>query len=198
MARRTWDQYEKYLIQRWPLTRREVGIALECIKGKKNKEIACHLGISAETVNKHLDRIYSTTGINGRDQLVAELLVADIDNTPLQQSLRLTGVGAAVVGAGFLDALYASRSERKRPRSASVRSLISKGAENRSRAVSSAAAKDLAFSEQAAAVAGVGSRSVRRRVEAEYLTDQMEDDSYLVLSESQIETSEELQLVANG
>ena len=24
MARRTWEQYERYLLQQWPLTRREV------------------------------------------------------------------------------------------------------------------------------------------------------------------------------
>ena len=117
MASRTWDQYENYLLQQWPLTRREVQIALECIKGKKNKEIAFRLGIGAETVKKTLDQIYRATGVNGRDQLVAKLLVADIDNTPLQQSLVLAGEGAALVGAGFLATLYASRAERKRPRS---------------------------------------------------------------------------------
>jgi len=117
MASRTWEQYENYLLQKWPLTRREVQIALECIKGKKNKEIASLLGIGAETVKKTLDQIYRATGVNGRDQLVAKLLVADIDNTPLQQSLVLAGEGAALVGAGFLATLYASRAERKRPRS---------------------------------------------------------------------------------
>jgi DNA-binding CsgD family transcriptional regulator len=117
MAGRTWEQYEKYLLQQWPLTRREVQIAVECIKGKKNKEIASRLGIGAETVNKTLDQIYRATGVNGRDQLVAKLLVADIDNTPLQQSLVLAGEGAALVGAGFLTTLYASRAGRKRPRS---------------------------------------------------------------------------------
>lgn len=126
MARRTWEQYEKYLLQRWPLTLREVRIAIECLRGKKNREIASALQISAETVNKHLDHIYRVIGINGRDQLSAELLIADIDNTPLQQSLTLVGEGASIVGAGFLDTLYASRGERKRPRSLSVSSPASK------------------------------------------------------------------------
>ncbi|HKA19203.1 MAG TPA: helix-turn-helix transcriptional regulator [Blastocatellia bacterium] len=123
MACRTWDQYERYILQQWPLTRREVQVAVECIKGRKNKEIASVLGIGAETVNKTLDHVYRAIGVNGRDQLVAKLLIADIDNTPLQQSLILTGDAAALVGVGFMESLYESRGERKRPRS--VRSPLS-------------------------------------------------------------------------
>jgi DNA-binding CsgD family transcriptional regulator len=160
MARRTWEQYEKYLLQQWPLTRREVQIALECIKGKKNKEIASLLGISAETVNKTLDHIYRATGVNGRDQLVAKLLVADIDNTPLQQSLTLAGEGAALVGAGFVATLYASRGERKRPRSVRAGLLTSKSAADRSEPVDPPAPNVLLKrSEDTAAVAGAGSHS---------------------------------------
>lgn len=81
MARRTWEQYERYLLQRWPFTHREVRVAVECIRGRKNKEIARALGISAETVNKHLDHIYEVTGVKGRKELSAKLLVADIDNS---------------------------------------------------------------------------------------------------------------------
>jgi len=135
MARRTWEQYEKYLLQQWPLTRREVQISLECIKGKKNKEIASLLGISAETVNKTLDHIYRATEVNGRDQLVAKLLIADIDNTPLQQTLTLTGEGAELVGAGFVSTLYASRGERKRPRSVRAGLTPSKTDEDRAEPV---------------------------------------------------------------
>jgi DNA-binding CsgD family transcriptional regulator len=132
MARRTWEQYEKYILQQWPLTRREVQVALECIKGRKNKEIASVLGIGAETVNKTLDHVYRAIGVNGRDQLVAKLLVADIENTPLQQSLTLTGDAAGLVGLGFLETLYESRGERKRPRS--IRSpLLAKGNGNGSK-----------------------------------------------------------------
>lgn len=152
MARRTWEQYEKYLLQRWPLTLREVRIAIECLRGKKNREIASVLQISSETVNKHLDHIYRVIGINGRDQLAAELLIADIDNTPLQQSITLVGEGASVVGAGFLDTLYASRGERKRPR-LSVSSPASKKAPNRSGFESpSAEEQPLSTPERAAAV----------------------------------------------
>jgi DNA-binding CsgD family transcriptional regulator len=138
MARRTWEQYERYLLQQWPLTRREVQIALECIKGKKNKEIASLLGIGAETVNKTLDHIYRATGVNGRDQLVAKLLIADIDNTPFQQSVTLAGEGAALVGAGFLATLYASRRERKRPRSIRPGLSKSRGAARRAEPVNNA------------------------------------------------------------
>ena len=123
MACRTWEQYERYILQQWPLTRREVQVAVECIKGRKNKEIASVLGIGAETVNKTLDHVYRAIGVNGRDQLVAKLLIADIDNTPLQQSLILTGDAAALVGVGFMESLYESRGERKRPRS--IRSPLS-------------------------------------------------------------------------
>jgi DNA-binding CsgD family transcriptional regulator len=138
MARRTWEQYEKFLLQQWPLTRREVQISIECIKGKKNKEIASLLGISAETVNKTLDHIYRATEVNGRDQLVAKLLIADIDNTPLQQTLTLTGEGAELVGAGFVSTLYASRGERKRPRSVRAGLMTAKNDEDRSEVVETA------------------------------------------------------------
>jgi|SRR5215813_11889422 len=120
MASRTWEQYEQYLIQQWPLTRREVQIAIECIKGNANKEIALTLGITSETVNKTLDQIYRTIEVNGRSQLLAKLLVADIDATPLTQSLTLTGEGAPMVAAGFLDIINAYRGNKKRPRSGTV------------------------------------------------------------------------------
>ena len=152
MARRTWEQYEKYLLQRWPLTLREVRIAIECLRGKKNREIASVLQISSETVNKHLDHIYRVIGINGRDQLAAELLIADIDNTPLQQSITLVGEGASIVGAGFLDTLYASRGERKRPRSLNVSSPASKKAPGRSGFESPTAEEQPLNIEQVAAV----------------------------------------------
>ena len=160
MARRTWEQYERYLLQQWPLTCREVQIAIECIKGKKNKEIASLLGIGAETVNKTLDHIYRATGVNGRDQLVGKLLIADIDNTPLQQSLTLAGEGAALVGAGFLATLYASRGERKRPRSLRAGLPTSKSAAGRSEPIDSIVANErLERSKDAAAAAGAGSQT---------------------------------------
>jgi len=167
MARRTWEQYERYLLQQWPLTRREVQICVECIKGRKNKEIASLLGIGAETVNKTLDHIYRATGVNGRDQLVAKLLIADIDNTPLQQSLTLAGEGAALVGAGFLSTLYASRGERKRPRSLRAGLHTSKGAAERKGPGDPVANERPEKSNDAAAAAGVGAHTSARSGKAE-------------------------------
>lgn len=179
MARRTWEQYEKYLLQEWPLTRREVQIVVECIKGKKNKEVAWLLGISAETVNKTLDHIYRATGANGRDQLVAKLLIADIDNTPLQQSLTLAGEGAALVGAGFLATLYASRGDRKRPRSLRAGLLTSKSAADRSEPVEPAAANGcLERSEDTAVVVGVGSHLSGRLGAAQKIHPSGTEDTY--------------------
>src|SRR5215475_10353750 len=127
MASRTWEQYEQYLIQQWPLTRREVQIAVECIKGHSNKVIALKLGIAAETVHKTLDKIYRTIGVNSRYELLANLLVADIEATPLQQSLMLAGEGAALVAAGFMATINSSRANKKRPRSGT---FLVRGANN--------------------------------------------------------------------
>ena len=190
MARRTWKQYQMYLLQEWPLTRREVQIGVECIKGKKNKEIASLLGISAETVNKTLDHVYRATGVNGRDQLVAKLLVADIDNTPLQQSLTLAGEGAALVGAGFLATLYASRGERKRPRSLRAGLLTSKSASGRSEPVEPAASNGrLERSEDAAAVAGIGSHTSGVLRAAEIPPRGTEDLRWMIGHDSRLETT---------
>ena len=192
MARRTWEQYEKYLLQEWPLTRREVQIGVECIKGKKNKEIASLLGISAETVNKTLDHIYRATGLNGRDQLVAKLLIADIDNTPLQQSLTLAGEGAALVGAGFEATLYASRSERKRPRSVRSGLSTSRKAADRSEPVEPAASNErLERSEDAAAaVVAVGSHTSGRSGATEKLPARgAEDLRWMIGPDSLMETT---------
>ncbi len=191
MARRTWEQYERYLLQQWPLTRREVQICVECIKGKKNKEIASLLGIGAETVNKTLDHIYRATGVNGRDQLVAKLLIADIDNTPLQQSLTLAGEGAALVGAGFLATLYASRGERKRPRSLRAGLLTSKGTAERKEPTDPVAAKERRErSNDAAAAAGVGSHTSARSGKAETIPPRgAEDLPWMIACDSLMETT---------
>jgi DNA-binding CsgD family transcriptional regulator len=188
MAGRTWEQYERYILQKWPLTRREVQITLECIKGKKNKEIASVLGIGAETVNKTLDHIYRATEVNGRDQLVAKLLVADIDNTPLEQSLALAGEGAALVGAGFLATLYSSRGERKRPRSRRSAQKKSKNAADRSEPVERTATTGPAErSEQSAAAAASSSLSARLGA-AEIPQNGTEDLRWMVRSEPLMDT----------
>ena len=189
MARRTWEQYERYLLQQWPLTRREVQICVECIKGKKNKEIAYLLGIGAETVNKTLDHIYRATGVNGRDQLVAKLLIADIDNTPLQQSLTLAGEGAALVGAGFLATLYASRGERKRPRSLRAGLHTSKGAAER-KGSGDPIANERPEKSNDAAAAAVGSRTSERSGKAETIPPRgAEDLAWMIACDSLVETT---------
>src|SRR5262249_20329927 len=52
-----WSSYEEHLRQTWGLTEREAQVAVECLRGNKNQEIAGHLKISVETVNKHLDKV---------------------------------------------------------------------------------------------------------------------------------------------
>ncbi|MFY9557946.1 MAG: helix-turn-helix transcriptional regulator [Blastocatellia bacterium] len=189
MARRTWEQYEKYLLQQWPLTRREVRIAVECLKGNKNKQIAGALGISAETVKKHLDHIYRLTAVNGREQLAAELLIADIDNTPLQQSLSLAGEGASVVGAGFVSTLYASRSKGKRPRTAGVSRLPSRKPRDRPQPLSPSAAEDsVATSESALAVAAGDVSAPQRWLTTESNPPDTEDGGWSVSPTPQMST----------
>ena len=188
MARRTWEQYENYILQQWPLTRREVQITLECIKGKRNKEIAMVLGIGPETVNKTLDHIYRTTEVNGRDQLVAKLLVADIDNTPLQQSLTLAGEGAALVAAGFLATLYTSRGERKRPRSPRAGRRTSKSAADRSGPLEQIAATGLLERSEQSGAAAAASHSATRLEAVEISPNISEDLPWMVGTESQLET----------
>ena len=158
MSRRTWEQYEQYLIQRWPLTRREVQVAVECIKGRPNKEIASKLAISAETVNKTLDNIYRTIGVDSRYKLVANLLIADIDATPLQQSSKLAREGASLVAAGFLDTINATRGRGKRPRSGIVDKTESKNVPGRIRLPKSDAEhRAVESSDNLTAVAAAGS-----------------------------------------
>ena len=49
-------------------------MAVECLRGKKNLEIAEQLKISVETVNKHLDKVYQKAGVRGRAELASRLL----------------------------------------------------------------------------------------------------------------------------
>ncbi|HEY7545184.1 MAG TPA: LuxR C-terminal-related transcriptional regulator [Blastocatellia bacterium] len=69
-----WSSYEELLRQTWGLTERESQVAVECLRGKKNLEIAEHLHISVETVNKHLDKVYQKAGVRGRAELASRLL----------------------------------------------------------------------------------------------------------------------------
>jgi len=69
-----WSSYEQHLRNTWSLTEREAQVAVECLQGKKNLEIADHLKISVETVNKHLDKVYQKAGVRGRAELASRLL----------------------------------------------------------------------------------------------------------------------------
>lgn len=69
-----WSSYEEHLRQTWALTEREAQVAVECLKGNKNLEIAEHLRISVETVNKHLDKVYQKANVRGRSELASRLL----------------------------------------------------------------------------------------------------------------------------
>jgi len=69
-----WSSYEQHLRSKWNLTEREAQVAVECLQGKKNLEIADHLRISVETVNKHLDKVYQKASVRGRSELASRLL----------------------------------------------------------------------------------------------------------------------------
>jgi DNA-binding CsgD family transcriptional regulator len=69
-----WSSYAEHLRQTWGLTEREAQVAVECLRGKKNLEIAEQLKISVETVNKHLDKVYQKAGVRGRSELASRLL----------------------------------------------------------------------------------------------------------------------------
>ena len=69
-----WSSYEEHLRRTWGLTEREAQVAVECLKGNKNLEIAERLRISVETVNKHLDKVYQKANVRGRAELASRLL----------------------------------------------------------------------------------------------------------------------------
>jgi DNA-binding CsgD family transcriptional regulator len=69
-----WSSYEQHLRQTWNLTEREAQVAVECLQGRRNLEIAQRLRISVETVNKHLDKVYQKVNVRGRSELASRLL----------------------------------------------------------------------------------------------------------------------------
>ena len=54
------------LRQHFPLTQRESEVLLWIAKGKSNRDIGDILGLSARTVNKHLEQIYVKLGVENR------------------------------------------------------------------------------------------------------------------------------------
>ena len=57
-----------------PLTSRERQVAAAVARGLRNKQIAEELGISAETVKRHLASIYGKLGVRGRLALAIHML----------------------------------------------------------------------------------------------------------------------------
>ena len=58
------------------LTRREADVLAWLAEGKANAAIGTILGISARTVDKHLEHIYQKLGVEGRTGAVAVALTA--------------------------------------------------------------------------------------------------------------------------
>ena len=58
------------------LTRREADVLTWLAEGKANAAIGTILGISARTVDKHLEHIYQKLGVEGRTAAVAVALTA--------------------------------------------------------------------------------------------------------------------------
>lgn len=57
---------DEVLRQHFPLTQRESEVLAWIAKGKSNKDIGDILGLSARTVNKHLEQIYVKLGVENR------------------------------------------------------------------------------------------------------------------------------------
>lgn len=57
---------DEILRQRFALTQRESEVLLWIAKGKANRDIGEILGLSARTVNKHLEQIYVKLGVENR------------------------------------------------------------------------------------------------------------------------------------
>lgn len=85
------------------LTERE-GVVLQwLLRGVSNKEIAVGVGISARTVQKHLQHIYQKLGVRTRAEAIAlayqgrlrTISGRDVAGEPAQQS-RTTGLGDAL------------------------------------------------------------------------------------------------------
>lgn len=69
-----WSRHERTLKFLFRLTDCQAQVARECVKGLRNAEIALRLGISVETVNKHLDLVYKKAEVHSRLELASKLL----------------------------------------------------------------------------------------------------------------------------
>jgi len=73
-------------IFREPLTRREKDVARAVVRGLSNREIAAELGISPETVKRHLGSIYSKLSLSGRVGLAVHVVTGATDIAPTPTS----------------------------------------------------------------------------------------------------------------
>lgn len=80
-----------------PLTSREREVAAAVARGLRNKQIAVELGISAETVKRHLASIYGKLAVRGRLALAIYMLRSR------RLTLGLSGAGVDVGGAHCVD-----------------------------------------------------------------------------------------------
>lgn len=69
-----------------PLTAREQQVAAAVARGLTNRQVGGELGISAETVKRHLASVYSKLGVPGRVALTIHILRAEI--THLSEAVR--------------------------------------------------------------------------------------------------------------
>ena len=60
------------------LTHRELGVLQLLADGMHNKQIATRLGISARTVERHCDSIYSKLGVSSRTEAVVRAIATDL------------------------------------------------------------------------------------------------------------------------
>lgn len=87
------------------LTAREREVLVSLIDGAANKDIAKRLGISARTVQKHLQRTYAKLGVKGRTAaaLVAFRFLASATERPLHKGeLRRCAQMAETRGVRYL------------------------------------------------------------------------------------------------
>jgi DNA-binding CsgD family transcriptional regulator len=66
------------------LTAREADILSLLVEGLSNKEIAARLGVSARTVNFHLDNLYAKFGVNNRTEAVVYALKHGLAHNPVK------------------------------------------------------------------------------------------------------------------
>jgi DNA-binding CsgD family transcriptional regulator len=73
------------------LTPRELEVLANVADGRTNGEVASLLGISAETVRKHLEHVYDKLDVHTRTAAVAAVFRGNAlssDGVPLDQSLQ--------------------------------------------------------------------------------------------------------------